>query len=84
MQAVLWPDASDRSAAHRLRQTLLKLRRVGFPIEVAGKGQISLATVSVRIDYEDFLATRNGIERAGIYALVLLTAYEPSFSVRFL
>ena len=84
LQAVLWPDASDRSAAHRLRQTLLKLRRVGFPIELAGKGHIALATESVRVDYEDFLATRNGIERSSNDALVLLPAYEPRFSQRYL
>ncbi|HYN79916.1 MAG TPA: AAA family ATPase [Gemmatimonadaceae bacterium] len=83
-QAVLWPDASDRTASHRLRQTLLKLRRLGFPIDVAGKGHISLATESVKVDYEDFLATRNGLERSGNDALVLLPAYEPRFSQRYL
>src|SRR5688572_7726091 len=84
IQAVLWPDASDGTAAHRLRQTLLKLRRLGFPIGVAGKGHVSLATESVRVDYEDFLATRNGLERSGNDALVLLPAYEPRFSQRYL
>jgi tetratricopeptide (TPR) repeat protein/DNA-binding SARP family transcriptional activator len=84
LQAVLWPAASDRTAAHRLRQTLLKLRRVGFPIKVAGKGQISLVAESVYVDYEDFLSTRAGIERSGNDALVLLPAYEPRFSERFL
>ncbi|MDP9178873.1 MAG: AAA family ATPase [Gemmatimonadota bacterium] len=83
-QALLWPDASDRNAGHRLRQTLLKLRRLGFPIEVAGKGHVSLATESVKVDYEDFLATRNGLERSGNDALVLLPAYEPRFSQRYL
>jgi hypothetical protein len=84
LQAVLWPDASDGSAAHRLRQTLLKLRRVGFPIEPAGNGQISLASVSVRVDYEDLLSTRSGLDRTGDDSLVLLPAYEPRFSERFL
>jgi predicted ATPase/DNA-binding SARP family transcriptional activator len=83
-QALLWPDASDRVAAHRLRQTLLKLRRAGFPIELAGKGNISLATESVRADYEELVATRNGIERSGKDALVLLPAYEPRFSQPYL
>lgn len=81
---MLWPDASDRVASHRLRQTLLKLRRDGFPIELAGKGHVSLATESVRVDYEDFLETRNGIERNSNNALVLLPAYEPRFSEPYL
>ncbi len=84
LQAVLWPDASDRIASHRLRQTLLKLRRDGFPIESRSKGHIGLATESVSLDYEEFLATRTGIERSSNDALVLLPAYEPRFSQPYL
>jgi DNA-binding SARP family transcriptional activator/tetratricopeptide (TPR) repeat protein len=84
LQAVLWPEASDRVASHRMRQTLLKLRQLGVPIEVRGKGSISLAADSVTVDYEEFLAARKGVERTSNDALVMLPAYEPRFSEPYL
>ena len=84
IQAILWPDASDRIASHRMRQTLLKLRQLGVPIELNGKGKIVLVAESVSVDYEEFLAARNGVERTGTDALVMLPAYEPRFSEPYL
>jgi DNA-binding SARP family transcriptional activator len=84
LQALLWPDVSDRVAAHRLRQTLLKLRRLGLPIVIEATGNILVAADSVTVDYEEFLATRKGVDRAGSDALVMLPAYEPRFSGAFL
>jgi DNA-binding SARP family transcriptional activator len=84
IQAILWPEASDRVASHRMRQTLLKLRQLGFPIGLKGKGNVALEAESVSVDYEDFLATRKGVERTGTDALVMLPAYEPRFSESYL
>jgi DNA-binding SARP family transcriptional activator len=84
IQAILWPGAPDRIAAHRMRQTLLKLRQLGVPIELNGKGKIVLVAESVSVDYEEFLAARKGVERTSNDALVMLPAYEPRFSEPFL
>ncbi len=84
IQALLWPAASDSTAAHRLRQTLLKLRQLGLPIELKDKGYLSLAAESVSVDYEEFLASRKGVERSNDDALVMLPAYEPRFSQPYL
>ena len=84
IQALLWPDVSDRVAAHRLRQTLLKLRQIGMPIEVSGKGHIGLNGTPVTVDYEEFLATKKFVETGNNDALVMLPAYEPRFSEAYL
>ena len=84
VQALLWPDASDRVAAHRLRQTLLKLRQLGMPIEMSGKGHIGLNGTPVTVDYEEFLATKKFVENGNNDALVMLPAYEPRFSQAYL
>ena len=84
IQALLWPDASDRVAAHRLRQTLLKLRQLGMPIEMSGKGHIGLNGTPVSVDYEEFLATKKFVENGNNDALVMLPAYEPRFSQAYL
>ncbi|MFN2602345.1 MAG: AAA family ATPase [Gemmatimonadaceae bacterium] len=84
IQALLWPDASDRVAAHRLRQTLLKLRQMGMPIEMSGKGHIGLNGTPVSVDYEEFLATKKFVENGNNDALVMLPAYEPRFSQAYL
>jgi len=83
VQALLWPDASARVAAHRMRQTLLKLRQVGVPIELSGKGHIGLNGTPVSVDYEEFLISRR-IESESSDALVMLPAYEPRFSQPYL
>jgi len=83
IQALLWPEASARVAAHRMRQTLLKLRRLGMPIELSGKGHIGLNGAPVSVDYEEFLTTRT-IENESNDSLVMLPGYEPRFSQPYL
>jgi DNA-binding SARP family transcriptional activator/tetratricopeptide (TPR) repeat protein len=83
IQALLWPEASTRVAAHRLRQTLLKLRRLGMPIGVTGKGHIGLDGTPVSVDYEEFLTTRKTAHLSND-ALVMLPGYEPRFSQTYL
>jgi DNA-binding SARP family transcriptional activator/tetratricopeptide (TPR) repeat protein len=84
IQALLWPSASDSVASHRLRQTLLKLRRLGFPIDLKNKGNISVAAEAVSVDFEEFLAARKGVDFRSNDALVMLPAYEPRFSAPYL
>ena len=84
LQALLWPDESSRVAAHRLRQTLLKLRQLGIPIQLSGQAHIGLNGAPVSVDYEEFLAARKGVDGGNNDALVMLPAYEPRFSQAYL
>ena len=78
LQSLLWPDASDSVASHRLRQTLFKLRSLGFPIEADGKSRVGLSRVNVTADYECFISSKSSsptaIERPPF------ADYEPRFS----
>lgn len=80
LEALLWPDVKASTASHRLRQTLLKLKSLGFPVEAAGKTKLSLGDSVVSVDYEAFLSSRNAPDRHDDEALVLLPGYEPLFS----
>jgi DNA-binding SARP family transcriptional activator/tetratricopeptide (TPR) repeat protein len=84
LQGLLWPEATDRIAAHRLRQTLLKLRQLGFTISDKGKDKITLDGASISVDYEEFLAAKKGVEHSSNGALVMLPGYEPRFSTVYL
>jgi predicted ATPase/DNA-binding SARP family transcriptional activator len=83
IQALLWPDASAHVAAHRMRQTLLKLRRLGMPIELGSKGHVGLNGAPVSVDYEEFLSART-FENGSNDSLVMLPGYEPRFSQPYL
>jgi DNA-binding SARP family transcriptional activator/tetratricopeptide (TPR) repeat protein len=84
LQSLLWPSISPKLASHRLRQTLLKLRQLGLPIELKGRGNLVLGSASLSVDYEEFLASRKGVDRNSNDALVMLPGYEPRFSQPFL
>jgi DNA-binding SARP family transcriptional activator/tetratricopeptide (TPR) repeat protein len=44
---LLWPNSSKEARTHRLRQTLLRLRRAGLNVESKGKSLIRLANSSI-------------------------------------
>lgn len=84
IQALLWPDESSTVSAHRLRQTLLKLKKLGVPVTPVGKEHVGLNGTPVSIDYEEFLAAKKGAENGSADSLVMLPAYEPRFSSTYL
>jgi tetratricopeptide (TPR) repeat protein len=43
IEELLWPGIDHRSAAHRLRQTLVKLRQIGVPVVRLGIDRLQLA-----------------------------------------
>src|SRR5262245_51394976 len=55
LQALVFPDLSERKAAHCLRQLVYKLRRSGAPIESRG-GDVWIESDRVRADYRKILA----------------------------
>src|SRR5688500_14709318 len=52
---ILWPGVKPSLASHRMRQTLLKLRQLGFPAVPHGKSRIALASNHVVVDYSEFV-----------------------------
>jgi DNA-binding SARP family transcriptional activator len=83
LQELLWPQTRSDIAAHRLRQTLFKLRRLGFAVEADGKSRIFLYAKSVTTDFEQFERSA-GVEPAiESAALPLFAAFNPSFSSQY-
>ena len=52
LEDLLWPNASQAQASHRLRQTLLKLRRLGLGVQSVGRCQVKVAVSEVLVDFE--------------------------------
>lgn len=81
LEKVLWPDADEAAASHRLRQTLLKLRRSGLPV-TGNAIRLSLDTVAASVDYEQLIASaHNGSSDHG--SVSVLPDYEPEVSREF-
>ena len=80
LQQMLWPHVPVALASHRLRQTLLKARRLGLPIEASGKAGLSFIGTEVTRDYERVLAAPSSDKYLESFSLELLPAFEPTFS----
>ena len=83
LHEMLWPDASDETGSHRLRQTLFKLRKLGFPVESEGKSRLQLVATQVMIDYEeaDLITTSSDFDQR--LGQPILAGFEPLFSWRY-
>jgi DNA-binding SARP family transcriptional activator len=80
LQEILWPHVSQTVRAHRLRQTLLKLKQTGFALKNVQKTKISLNGQEILLDYESLLANNDEAQISGIPSLRILPGYEPRFS----
>lgn len=76
---LLWPDVELSTRGHRLRQTLLQLKKLGFPV-VADKDRLSLSAGEVRIDV-DRIPPETAV--ANQPSLEFLPGYSPQFSQPF-
>lgn len=82
LEQLLWPSASRQSASHRLRQTLLKLRRCGIPVEPVGRSRLQLVSENIVVDFDEFVRNQN----ASIIPeqpLSFLPGYDSGFSFAF-
>ncbi len=84
LQGLLWPRTSTSVGAHRLRQTLLKLRQAQLSIEADGPTRISLERSLIRLDFEELLQNPRQIETRGRSPFSILPDYEPQFSEAYL
>lgn len=78
---LLWPNVQPSVRSHRLRQTLLQLKKLGFPV-IADRDRIGLATQEIlrdidRIEVDATTALQNG------HSLEFLPGYSPRFSEPF-
>ena len=78
LQRLLWPNVDTSTASHRLRQTLLKLRRMGIRVDTVGTSRVQIGNDSVSVDSEEFL--RNTSTELELERLSLLPGYDPQFS----
>lgn len=78
---LLWPSVREPTRGHRLRQTLLQLKKLGFPV-VADLNQVRLSTQEVRTDVDRSHTGENG-EFQKNHSLEFLPGYSPLFSEPF-
>src|SRR5687767_10599755 len=75
---ILWPGVEPSLASHRMRQTLLKLRQLGFPAAPHGKSRIVLDSSDVVVDYAEFVLRQIDSASALLTeSLELLPSYAP-------
>src|SRR5437868_13747141 len=78
LASLLWPRATDRVRAHRLRQTLLQLKKLGFGVE-ADRNNLAVSSQNSWSDVEALL--QNAFEVLGQTAsLEFLPGYSPRMS----
>ncbi|MEO7366411.1 MAG: AAA family ATPase, partial [Gemmatimonadaceae bacterium] len=80
LESLLWPDAEPATASHRMRQTLLKLRQLGVPVETIGKTKLRVSRDVATSDFETMLGDPSRIERLSAAHFVVLPHYSPALS----
>jgi DNA-binding SARP family transcriptional activator/tetratricopeptide (TPR) repeat protein len=79
LESLLWPEAESNVASHRLRQTILKLRKLGVSIESVGSSRLKI-TCAVFVDADTTEIQAYVHTRADSCSLVPLSGYEPRVS----
>ena len=82
IESLLWPTADGPITSHRLRQTLLKIRKLGVPVQTVGTGRVQV-TCAVQIDADALLVDPDLSSLAEPKAFAPLADYEPSVSHAF-
>ena len=83
LEELLWPDASPPTASHRLRQTLVKLKKVGVPVQAAGMTRLCLSANTASTDLETTVEARLRLPTTQWGDLTVLSGYDPTFSPGF-
>jgi DNA-binding SARP family transcriptional activator len=80
---MLWPMASPEARRHRLRQTLLKLRRAGLFVDSVGRSQIRLGHESVDVEFENLNIEQIPTNQLELQHLRPLTGFDPNLSLEY-
>jgi DNA-binding SARP family transcriptional activator/tetratricopeptide (TPR) repeat protein len=83
IEQLLWPTVAKAQAGHRLRQTLLKLRQCGVPIETVGKTLVKLGPIEVVSDFSDLQNHEVNSILNGERSLTPFAGFAPTFSAPF-
>jgi DNA-binding SARP family transcriptional activator len=81
LASLLWPKGAEKIRAHRLRQTLLQLKKLGFPLSV-DRNTVQLRKNEVRRD-TDAMADAVPARTVNEQSVEFLPGYGPSFSAPF-
>jgi DNA-binding SARP family transcriptional activator len=81
LASLLWPDAPEKARAHRLRQTLVQLRKVGITVR-ADRNNLELAQDDARSDFDDLSDSIRSLSGNAVL-LEFLPGYDPRFSEAF-
>lgn len=81
---ILWPMVEPPVRLHRLRQTLLKLRKLGIPIDASAAGHLQINPGDVAIDLDEWLQKPDADDDEWNSSLGILPGYDPGFSKEFL
>lgn len=81
LASLLWPKADDKTRAHRLRQTILQLKKVGVFVR-ADRDTVQLSEHDARSDVDE-LALRDSVTPAESPSLEFLPGYDPRCSESF-
>jgi DNA-binding SARP family transcriptional activator/tetratricopeptide (TPR) repeat protein len=79
LRSLLWPGVSTDTASHRLRQTLFKLRTLGFPLKSESKLRLTICTDHLRVDFEQETQLADGAFDPATH-LPILAGFEPDLS----
>lgn len=81
LASLLWPKVAEKARAHRLRQTILQLKKLGIVVR-ADRNTLQLAKESARSDIDD-LSERVRVLSEKQELLEFLPGYSPRFSEEF-
>jgi DNA-binding SARP family transcriptional activator/tetratricopeptide (TPR) repeat protein len=81
LASLLWPSVPEKPRAHRLRQTILQLKKLGIIVR-ADRNTVQLSEHDARTDVDDFeQSAAEGIAKND--SLEFLAGYSPRFSEPF-
>src|SRR5688500_10042813 len=81
LASLLWPSVSEKPRAHRLRQTILQLKKLGIIVR-ADRNTVQLSEHDARTDIDDFeQSAAEGVAKKD--SLEFLSGYSPRFSEPF-
>ncbi|HJP59056.1 MAG TPA: AAA family ATPase, partial [Gemmatimonadaceae bacterium] len=80
LASIIWPSADDTLRAHRLRQTILQLKKLGLQV-TANRHQLRLEPSDLRTDLDLAITTDSDFLKKS--SLEFLPGYEPTVSEPF-
>jgi len=81
LASILWPLVAEEDRAHRLRQTILRLKKVGLVV-TADRNTLQCSRSEIDSDIADLVGT-DADTLTAVHSLEFLPGYNPTFSEAF-